>query len=218
MNREPESRPPSAPPASPPTRGADVATAVDDVLDAAARGDAQATEQLLPLVYEHLREMARAKLSAEPAGQTIQPTALVHEAYLKLVRAERPWSSRQHFFAAAALAMRRILVDRARAKRGEKRGGKAGHFSLEQWDAPAASGGGPGGPDGGEGEFDWLALEEAMNGLERHDRELAQIVHLRYFAGLSLEETALAVGRSTRTVNRDWNVARAWLLRRMSGG
>jgi RNA polymerase sigma factor (TIGR02999 family) len=190
---------------------------VQSLLIAAGKGDPAAAEQLLPLVYEHLRELARAKLASEPAGQTIQPTALVHEAYLRLVRNDQPWNDRKHFFAAAALAMRRILVDRARAKRGSKRGGKVQKFSLEQWDQPADP---SRTPDGREGPahsdaMDWLALEDAMNALDAQDSELAQVVHLRYFAGLTLEETALALGKSARTINRDWMVARAWLLRHM---
>lgn len=104
---------------------------IDALLAAAARGEPHATEQLLPLIYEHLRELARVKLASEPSGITLQATALVHEAYLKLVRGDRSWNDRKHFFAAAALAMRRILVDHARAKRGEKRGGGRRKFSLE---------------------------------------------------------------------------------------
>ncbi len=191
------------------------------MLAAAARGEPRATEQLLPLIYEHLRELARAKLSTEPAGITLQATALVHEAYLKLVRGDRTWNDRRHFFAAAALAMRRILVDHARAKRGEKRGGGRRKFSLESWEQPATwstgSGTGSGEPDGkgDPAETDWMALEDAMLELESHDPELAEVVHLRYFAGLTLDETALALGKSTRTINRDWMVARAWLVRRI---
>jgi len=204
-------------PATPPSTVGASHEAFQNLLDAAGRGESTASEQLLPLVYEHLRELARAKLAKEPSGQTLQPTALVHEAYLKLVRSDQTWNDRRHFFAAAALAMRRILVDRARAKRGSKRGGDLRKFSLEQWDRPAdgATGGTQyAAPDQGD-DMDWLALEEAMRALEAQDSELAQIVHLRYFAGLTLEETALAMGKSSRTINRDWMVARAWLLRHM---
>jgi RNA polymerase sigma factor (TIGR02999 family) len=178
---------------------------------AAARGEPGATEQLLPLLYEHLRAMARAKLSHESAGQTLQPTALVHEAYLKLVRSEKPWADRKHFFAAAALAMRRILVDRARAKKGAKRDAGGAKLSLEAWQAAE-----PGTRSDTEADADdWLSLEGAMQALQEHDAELSQIVHLRYFAGLTVDETAMAMGKSARTINRDWLVARAWLLRRI---
>lgn len=193
---------------------------IDGLLVAAARGDPQVTEQLLPLIYEHLRELARAKLASEPAGITLQATALVHEAYLKLVRGDRSWNDRKHFFAAAALAMRRILVDHARAKRGEKRGGGRRKFSLESWDQPAtwSEAGSPNADESdvpNSPETDWMALEDAMKMLETHDPELAEVVHLRYFAGLTLEETALALSKSARTINRDWMVARAWLLRKI---
>ena len=181
---------------------------LSDLLARAGRGEPQASAELLPLVYDHLRAMARARLAKEPAGQTLQPTALVHEAYLKLVGSDRPWNDKRHFFAAAALAMRRILVDRARARRGEKRGGNLRRVSLENVDEEH---------EGIEptGGMDWLALEEAMTELEAHDPSMAAIVHLRYFAGLSVEQVAQATGVSTRTVNREWFVARAWLLRRM---
>ena len=181
---------------------------LSDLLARAGRGEPQASAELLPLVYDHLRVMARARLAKEPAGQTLQPTALVHEAYLKLVGSDRPWNDKRHFFAAAALAMRRILVDRARARRGEKRGGNLRRVSLENVDEEH---------EGIEptGGMDWLALEEAMTELEAHDPSMAAIVHLRYFAGLSVEQVAQATGVSTRTVNREWFVARAWLLRRM---
>jgi RNA polymerase sigma factor (TIGR02999 family) len=185
---------------------------LSDLLARASCGEPGASNDLLPLVYDHLRAMAHAKLAREPAGQTLQPTALVHEAYLRLIGVERPWADKRHFFAAAALAMRRILVDRARARRGEKRGGNLRRVSLE-----AVDGDSPGTPHDGVDAVDWLALEDAMAALEAHDEALAEIVHLRYFAGLSVEEVAHAVGVSSRTINRDWLVARAWLLRRMQG-
>lgn len=181
---------------------------LSDLLARAGRGEPQASAELLPLVYDHLRVMARARLAKEPAGQTLQPTALVHEAYIKLVGSDRPWNDKRHFFAAAALAMRRILVDRARARRGEKRGGNLRRVSLEMVDDERADTE----PIGG---MDWLALEDAMTELEAQDPAMAAIVHLRYFAGLSVEQVAQASGVSTRTVNREWFVARAWLLRRM---
>lgn len=189
---------------------------VEELLARVSRGEGHAAGELLPLVYDHLRALARAKLAGEGAGQTLQPTALVHEAYLKLLGNERPWNDKRHFFAAAALAMRRILVDRARAKRGEKRGGGKKIFSLDGLEeGPGVEG--RGGTSGGAGleETDWVALEGAMSALEAHDPGLAEVVHLRYYAGLTLEETAKVLGVSSRTINRDWLVARAWLLRRM---
>lgn len=167
---------------------------------------------LLPLVYDHLRALARAKLSSESAAQSISPTALVHEAYLKMVGADKPWKDKRHFFAAAALAMRRILVDRARARQGPKRGVIDSRVSLEMVENGAASGG----PTPADIlASDWIALEQAMAALEAHDPLLAEVVHLRYFAGLTVDETALAMGVSPRSINRDWMVARAWLLRRI---
>jgi RNA polymerase sigma factor (TIGR02999 family) len=190
--------------------------ALRSLLARAASGEPRATEELLPLVYDHLRVMARVRLAGEAPGQTLQPTALVHEAYLKLVGSEHPWTDKKHFFAAAALAMRRILVDRARAKRTDKRGGGAARTTLDAVEgAKSADGAGRFTHAPTEDSVDWVRLEEAMKGLEKHDPGLAEIVHLRYFAGLTLDETALAMGVSSRTVNREWLVARAWLLRRM---
>lgn len=179
------------------------------LLSRASAGEPAASAQLLPLVYDHLRALARSKLAREPAGQTLQPTALVHEAYLKLVGSDHPWTDKRHFFAAAALAMRRILVDRARAKRGEKRGGNLQRISLEIAEGGSAH------PSNPTEDIDWLALDNAVAALESHDPSLAEIVHLRYYAGLSVEEVAQATGVSARTINREWLVARAWLLRRM---
>lgn len=182
---------------------------LDTLLEAAAAGDATVAAQLLPLVYDHLRELARRRLATENPGQTLQPTALVHEAYVRLVSSPQTgWNGRKHFFAAAALAMRRILVERARAKRGPKRGGDRQRVSLEEAEA------GIGAPLHVD-ELDWVALDAALNALQEHDSELAELVHLRYFAGLCVADVAAATGRSERTVHRDWNVARAWLLRRV---
>jgi RNA polymerase sigma factor (TIGR02999 family) len=180
------------------------------VLHAAAGGDPRATDQLLPLVYDHLRELARRRLSKEQAGQTLQPTALVHEAYMRLLGDGVSWNSRGHFFGAAAQAMRRILVERARAKKGPKRGG--GRAAVPLSAVMEVLG------DDSSAEPDWIALDEAMEALQKTDGELAQVVHLRYFAGLTVDETALATGRSARSVDREWKLARAWLLERMDGG
>jgi len=183
------------------------ASNLDALLAAAAAGDPTVASQLLPLVYDHLRELARRKLASENPGQTLQPTALVHEAYVRLVTSPQTnWNGRKHFFAAAALAMRRILVERARSKRGPKRGGDRKRFSLEMVE-PAG--------EVAVDELDWLSLDSALDALQAHDAELAEVVHLRYFAGLSVEEIGQAMGRSERSINRDWSIARAWLLRRM---
>jgi RNA polymerase sigma factor (TIGR02999 family) len=185
----------------------DSSTNFDALLEAAAAGDPEVASQLLPLVYDHLRELARRKLATESPGQTLQPTALVHEAYMRLVSSpQTSWNGRKHFFAAAALAMRRILVERARAKRGPKRGGDRVRFSLETVE-PAG--------DVPVDELDWVALDGALDALQAHDADLADVVHLRYFAGLGVEEIGQALGRSERSIQRDWNIARAWLLRRM---
>ncbi len=170
------------------------------------------SDNLLPLVYDHLRALARAKLASESSAQSISPTALVHEAYLKMVGTDKPWHDKRHFFAAAALAMRRILVDRARARQGPKRGVIDSRVSLEMVQDGAASDG----PTPADIlASDWIALEQAMTALEAHDPLLAEVVHLRYFAGLTVDETALAMGVSPRSINRDWMIARAWLLRRI---
>jgi RNA polymerase sigma factor (TIGR02999 family) len=179
------------------------------LLVAAAEGDPKASDAILPLVYDHLRELARKRIAKEAPGQTLQPTALVHEAYLRLVGDGVSWSNRRHFFAAAAIAMRRILVERARAKHGPKRGGGRARVPLtDAIDRDNVEGG---------DTLDWLALDEALSALQVEDPDLAQVVHLRYFAGLSVDDTAAALGRSSRTIDREWKVARAWLLKKMSG-
>jgi RNA polymerase sigma factor (TIGR02999 family) len=179
---------------------------------AATDASGGSSADLLPRVYDHLRALARAKLASESAAQSISPTALVHEAYLKMVGADKPWQDKRHFFAAAAVAMRRILVDRARTRQGPKRGVIDSRVSLEMAEAGAASDG----PTPADlVASDWILLEAAMTALETHDPQLAEVVHLRYFAGLTVDETALAMGVSPRSVNRDWMVARAWLLRRI---
>jgi RNA polymerase sigma factor (TIGR02999 family) len=179
---------------------------VTDVLSAIERGDPRAGEQLLPLVYDELRILAARKLAREPSGLTLQPTALVHEAYLRLVGGGPPsgWDGSGHFFAAAAEAMRRILIDRARSKATTKRGGGLRRIDIEQ--ASAAD-------DGREAEL--LALDDALAELERHDPQAARLVKLRYFAGLSHQQAARALGVSRRAADRLWALARAWLYQRL---
>jgi RNA polymerase sigma factor (TIGR02999 family) len=171
------------------------------------QGDPQAAEQLLPLVYEELRRLAAQKLAHEKPGQTLQATALVHEAYLRLVDKDqaRRWNSRGHFFAAAAEAMRRILVDQARRKQADKHGGGQLRVDLpEDLAAPKAR------PD------DLVALDEALSRLERHDPDAARLVKLRYFGGLGHQEAADAMGISRGAADRLWALGRAWLFRQLS--
>ncbi len=171
------------------------------------RGNEQAVDQLIPLVYGELRRLASARMSRERPGSTLQPTALVHEAYLRLVRDEAArWENRAHFFGAAAEAMRRILIERARSVRRLKRGGGAERVSLSEVavdrSLPAAE--------------DLLALDEALTRLEARDAAMARVVKLRYFAGMSVEEVADALALAPRSVNRLWTAARAWLHRELS--
>jgi RNA polymerase sigma factor (TIGR02999 family) len=170
-------------------------------------GKADALENLMPLVYEELHRQAASFLRKERAGHTLQTTALIHEAYVKLIdRRDVNWQSRTHFFAVAAQAMRRILVDYARAKRREKRGGDNVKLSLEEATLVAAQGKG----------IDLIALDEALTRLAQRDKQQASVVELRYFSGLSLEETAEALHVSRATVARDWEAARAWLHREIT--
>jgi RNA polymerase sigma factor (TIGR02999 family) len=183
---------------------------VTRILSAIERGDPHAAERLLPLVYDELRRLAAAKLAQEKPGQTLQATALVHEAYLRLVEGEQrgssaPWDSRRHFFAAAAEAMRRILVENARRKSTAKRGGKLRRIDVEQLSVA----------DGGR-EAELLALDDALAELERHDPQAAALVKLRYFAGLSHQAAAEALGIGRRAADRLWALARAWLYQRLS--
>jgi RNA polymerase sigma factor (TIGR02999 family) len=175
---------------------------VTRILSAIERGDAGAADKLLPLVYDELRTLAARRLRQEKPGQTLQATALVHEAYLRLVDTQGAgaWNSRGHFFAAAAEAMRRILVNRARDKRRLKRGGDRERIELEDV-AIADESGGP----------DILALDEALDGLAREEPVCAELVKLGFFAGLTQEEAAQALGVTRRTANRYWEFARAWL-------
>ncbi len=173
---------------------------VTEVLAAMARGEADAAERLLPLVYSELRALARARMARERPGQTLQPTALVHEAYLRLVGDRVSWENRAHFFGAAAQAMRRILVERARRVARLKRGGSAERITLDD-DAASVT----------PRSEDLIALDQALDRLAKHDRVMADVVMLRYFAGLTVTETAEALGASERTVHRQWTAARAWL-------
>jgi RNA polymerase sigma factor (TIGR02999 family) len=182
---------------------------VTRILSAIEQGDPSAAAQLLPLVYDELRQLAAEKMANERPGQTLEATALVHEAYLRLVGdgAEPHWNGRGHFFAAAAQAMRNILVDNARRKRRPKHGGGRRRVTLDEA-LPAP-------PDDAGG---LLALDEALSRLAAEDPEAARIVQLRYFAGLSVEEAAQALGISRAHAYRQWTFARAWLLQALSGG
>jgi RNA polymerase sigma factor (TIGR02999 family) len=180
---------------------------VTTILHALEQGDPGAASQLLPLVYDELRILAAQKLAHEQPGQTLQPTALVHEAYLRLVTPsqetpgnEPPWESRGHFFAAAAEAMRRILVENARRKKRTKHGGGRHGVDLDEQDLPIR-------PPPEE----IIALDEALTRLAEEDPKAAQVVQLRFFAGLSIEQAAQSLGLSRATAYRQWSYARAWL-------
>ena len=181
---------------------------MSDVTQILARiddGDASAAEELLPLVYDELRKLAAAKLASERAGQTLDATALVHEAYLRLVPGagqQQHWDGRGHFFAAAAEAMRRILVDNARRKRRIRHGGNLQRVTLEECDLPVQS---------RASDDDILAVHEALDALARTDPQAAELVKLHYFLGLPIDETAELLGTSERTAYRTWSYARAWL-------
>jgi RNA polymerase sigma factor (TIGR02999 family) len=182
---------------------------VTHILNAIKRGDAKAADELLPAVYEELRLLAAQKLSHERPGQTLQATALVHEAYLRLLGNEpQGWDSRQHFFAAAAEAMRRILIENARRKKTGRRGGARGRVDLEQADLPVEVGVAP---------DDLLALDEALTKLGEADPAVANVVKLHCFAGLPLSVVAELAGLSGRTAERYWAFAKTWLYREISG-
>jgi len=181
---------------------------VTRILNAIERGDEKATDELLPLVYEQLRVLAAQRLSRETPGQTLQATALVHEAYLRLVGDEpRSWDNRGHFFAAAAEAMRRILIDNARRKRSDKHGGRRHRLGLTGVE-PVAE----------QASEDLLALDEALEKLAATDVGKAELVKLRYFAGLTLEQAAEALGMSRSIAYENWAYARAWLRAEISKG
>jgi len=175
---------------------------VTQILSRIQGGEKQAAEQLLPLVYEELRDLARARMASERADHTLQATALVHEAYVRLVDVEvaQHWDSKGHFFAAAAEAMRRILVDRAREKSSQKRGGNQPHFDVNLIDVADTT-----------SPAQILAIDEAITRLEELDPVAAKLVKLRYFAGQSVEQGSKSLGISTTTGYRHWNYARAWL-------
>jgi RNA polymerase sigma factor (TIGR02999 family) len=180
---------------------------VTRILSAIEDGDPHAAERLLPLVYDELRKLAAQRLAREKPGQTLQATALVHEAYLRLVDSERAqhWNSRGHFFAAAAEAMRRILVDQARRKQSQRRGGTSGRCELRDDDRVAM-------PVADE----LIDLDEALSKLALADSQAAEVVKLRVFAGMTVEEVAQVQGVSARTAKRNWAYARAWLGRQLS--
>ena len=178
---------------------------VTRILNAIERGDTKATDELLPLVYEELRLLAAQKLSREVPGQTLEATALVHEAYIRLVGdGPQNWDGRRHFFSAAAEAMRRILVDNARRKKSQKHGGDRQRIRLEEAEPACASSSTP---------DNLLALDEALERLAEKDKVKADLVQLRHFAGLTIEQAAEVLGISPTTAKRYWAYARAWLLR-----
>ncbi len=183
-------------------------TTVTSLLDAAEAGEPHAAAQLLPLVYDELRRLAAHRLAHEAPGQTLTPTALVHEAYLRLVgaRGAAPWDGRGHFFAAAAEAMRRILVEQARRKRRLKHGGGRARRRVEEAELLAP-----------EPQEDVLALDAALTELRQTDRAAAELVELRYFGGLPVADAATILGVSRRTAERLWTFARAWLRDRVQG-
>jgi len=183
-------------------------TEVTRILSALEQGDAQAAEQLLPLVYDELRRLAAQNRAREQPGKTLTATALVHEAYLRLVGKDEPrWESRSHFYVAAAEAMRRILVENARRKRSLKRGGDRARQELVEAELAAP-----------EPREDLLALDEALDRLAAKDPTKAELVKLRYFAGLTGEQAARALGISRATADRYWAYARAWLHRELTRG
>jgi RNA polymerase sigma factor (TIGR02999 family) len=182
-------------------------TDVTQILAQIEQGDPHAAEQLLPLVYDELRRLAAQRLAHEKPGQTLQATALVHDAYIRLIDVKKvqQWDGRGHFFAAAAEAMRRILVERARQKGSLKRGGGARRIDLEQPSLAVE-----------DASCDLVALDDALSELECNDARAAQLVKLRFFAGLTHQEAADALGITRRSADRLWALARAWLYQRMS--
>ncbi|HKS37633.1 MAG TPA: ECF-type sigma factor [Verrucomicrobiae bacterium] len=186
----------------------DKVNGVTRILLAIEKGDAVAADELLPLVYHELRKLAAHKMANEAPGQTLQPTALVHEAYLRLVGNEdKKWAGRAHFFAAAAEAMRRILIDNARRKRAQRHGG--GHQRVDVQDVEIAT---------EADDEQLLAINEALDRLAARDKVKAELVKLRYFVGMTIEETARILGISEPTAKRYWTYARAWLYEEINSG
>ncbi len=179
---------------------------VTRILNDLRHGDPRAADALLPIVYDELRRLARSRIRREPLGQTLQPTALVHEAYLRLVSGrDSDFENRTHFFGAAALAMRRILVERARRRRTVKHGGGWERVTLSDEIASSEP-----------RAVDLVVLDRALEALEAHDKRLCEVVMLRYFTGLTIEETGQALSLSPATIKRDWEYARAWLFEEMT--
>ena len=175
---------------------------ITQLLNQWSNGDAEVLDDLMPLVYKELRRQASRYLRRERANHTLQPTALINEAYLKLInQRDVKWQNRAHFFAIAAQAMRRILVDYAKTRNREKRGGAAENLPLDEAYAIVSK----------EKSVDLVALDEALNKLAQFDERQAKVVELRYFSGLSIDETAEVLGVSNVTIRRDWNMAKAWL-------
>jgi RNA polymerase sigma factor (TIGR02999 family) len=177
------------------------------MLNAIGAGDPKAADQLLPLAYEDLHRLAAVKMSAQPAGQTLQATALVHEAWLRIAAENHPWENRQHFFCAAAEAMRRILVDQARSKQRLKRGGQCERVNIDDIDLAEKAG-----PD------ELLRVHDALERLASEDALKAELVKLRFFVGLGISEAAEILGISPTTAKRHWNFARAWLYDEIKSG
>ena len=175
---------------------------VTHILEAVEHGDLHAAQQLLPLVYDELRKLAAAKMARENSDQTLQPTALVHEAWLRLTGNEnQKWNGRSHFFGAAAEAMRRILIDNARRKRAARHGGGQAKVNISEVEAAAAA-----------KDDELLAVSDALEKLAARDKQKAELVKLRYFVGLTTEEAAEVLGVSVPTADRWWNFSRAWLF------
>jgi RNA polymerase sigma factor (TIGR02999 family) len=201
----------SAAPAPPSVAGGP--RAVTELLQAWSAGDRGALDALIPVVYDELRRQARGALAREGVGHTLQPTALVHEAFLRLVgQRHARWEGRTQFFAVAAQLMRRVLVDRARRRHAAKRGGGARQVTLADADAAAVAASAD-----AEGGVDVLALDDALTRLAALDPDKARLVELRYFAGMTIPEAAAALGVSQATVGRQWAVARLWLRRELAG-